>query len=110
MPPLLAQPAAHCSVTRMRFLVGLPGASCGPHRARNVPIPASSSSLLVAGDCHVTCCTRCTVCSAPLVSGEVVAVRPPRPATPITAPDDGCSRHPVEPKYAAPLQGTCSSQ
>jgi hypothetical protein len=101
---------ADCSVTRIRLRVGLPGWSCGPHRARKVPNPASRRSRLLAVEVQVSCWTRWIEFRYADISGEVVDDNPPRPRTPTTAPDSGCSRQPSAPKYAAPLQGTCSSQ
>ena len=50
MPPF---ERAASSVTRARPRVALPGCSNGPHAARYVPRPASSSRRFVTGDDHV---------------------------------------------------------
>src|SRR4029453_2455385 len=70
------------SVTRARPRVGLPGISNGPHAARYDPTPASSNRRLVIGDCHVSWWFCTSVRRYPAVSGDDVAVRPPRPSDP----------------------------
>src|SRR3954447_24605978 len=60
--PALAPLIAASSVMRARPRVGFPGASNGPHAARYVPRPASSSSLFVTGDDQVNCEFFTSVC------------------------------------------------
>src|SRR4051812_3916533 len=61
------------------------------------------------GDVQVNCWERPpTVCRYPASSGDVVAVSPPRPSDPITAPSLDWVRQPLAPVNAAPLHGICS--
>src|SRR5205085_10798136 len=72
MPPLLAQPAVHCSDTWISER-SLPGRSLPPQSDRYVPMPASSSNRLVAVIVHVACLTRLHSFSLfDLVSGATV--------------------------------------
>src|SRR5689334_2920965 len=99
--------SAACSVMRASPRVGLPGASNGPHAARYEPRPASRRSRLVTGELHVNWLFLISVppryC---VVSGDVVAVRPPRPIAPTTSLAFFCTRQ-ASPELpnAAPLQG-----
>src|SRR5512139_2925911 len=77
MLPLTGQPAVHCSTTRSRSCVGLPGRSRPPHVVRYVPTPASRRRRFVIGEFQVACCTSSGMPSpVPAASGEVVALPP----------------------------------
>src|SRR5687768_2466194 len=76
MPPLDAQPPAHCSSTWISRR-SLPGRSRAFQFDKYVPRPASSSSRFVAVDVHFTFCTRCQLRLKPPVSGALVGLPAP---------------------------------
>src|SRR4030095_14205830 len=79
--------------TRMRSRVGLGSRSLPAHWYELVPRPASRSSLLVIGEVHFTCWTRCGLKSPrPSASGEVVGDGDPlNERHPVTFREIGCS-------------------
>src|SRR5262245_60421563 len=76
MPPFDAQPAVQSSWTGIIWLkFEMFGRTPYPS-IRLLPRPASSRSLFVAGEDHVTCCTRGGAWLLPRASGDVVALPP----------------------------------
>src|SRR5688572_29480989 len=78
---LAGHPAVHCSVTRTRSRVALPGISLPPQRVIYVPRPDSRSIRLVAVAVQVACWTRwysprpvAFLPRYPAVSGALVAL------------------------------------
>src|SRR6478672_1240215 len=70
MPPLAAQPFAHCSETRIRSRVGFGERSKLPTPKYVPPKPALRSRRFVLGDDQVTCDTFSGRPSTPTASGE----------------------------------------
>src|SRR5688572_19434432 len=70
MLPLSGQPRVHCSITRIRLLVGLGRRSKLPTPKKVLPKAASTSIVLLIGDNHVACTTSRRRPSTPTASGE----------------------------------------
>src|SRR5688572_13155336 len=118
---LTGHPAEHCSVTRMKSVKSRPGTRLPPKCVPNVPTPPSKSSLLVAGEVHVPCCTRwysprpyALRPRYPAISGALVALAvvvddPGAPARMYSLVEARHAGSMVS--FSAPLShGNCSSQ
>src|SRR5215207_3729401 len=70
MLPFAGQPRAHCSITRIRLLVGLGLRSKLPTPKKVLPNAASTSIVFLITDDHVACTTSRRRPSTPTASGE----------------------------------------
>src|SRR5262245_12594002 len=91
MPPLAAQPLAHCSRMRTRSRVGFGSRSKFPKPKYVLPKPASRSIRLDTGEAHAACAMRNGRPKTPTASGDTRVGSTPADVAPVQVRHNLCS-------------------